>query len=657
MTESKYLSQDYSDPPHALYCSLRKNEEDHSSNEQPSNSKSHLALNSSHNQFRRNNQHFEIYSTAFKEKASKYVNRAVGKPVNIRRCGKVMRSMLHRTYWNMKERELVCSSKASPMENVNTICEDSIAQHSRVIDFVSLEETFYPTKVKLSKGWRNEGGHSTPFVTKSADKILNSKELFFHKMYLKYQDPSAKTTTYLTNRFPNPAQLYKDVVGPLMEAEGCDLPEPVLTSHLRQVYWKACLSLPWCPIITASHPERNSAVQGVFLRACEQLERLGLLWLDKDRQWQPMSCDKVVAMLELLNKYIDSSFVAPKGRGFKIILKQAKQIKDEELAVTDQNQSCDAHRTCENCNVFNAKLSTTSDLPTSNSRIKESRTLGQVDCQTCINLRPLKAKWKCTVHVGWPFPFTVHAHSISLPGAQLLGYMKVVGKLKTLGLLSSCNSVLSPQVLARLMRMDLQSHWEKSIGSALDHTLQQKFAADAELFCDASFTGFGAYVVFKDSEKVRWLCESWEEHDKTFQGIIYPRQWMFESTLAELYTTVTSIYSWKKRLRGKRLLCFSDSQATVGLINSYMEKPGKEEVCLCVNALDRLVASLQATCCTYSITLQAVWLDRNKNTLADKLSRRDTETFKNSMSHAACKKSRAKKLSIPWAQYKSTGFS
>ena len=79
-----------------------------------------------------------------------------------------------------------------------------------------------------------------------------------------------------------------------------------------------------------------------------------------------------------------------------------------------------------------------------------------------------------------------------------------------------------------------------------------------------------------------------------------------------------------------------------------MEKPVKEEHC--INALDLLVTSLQTTCLTYSIKLQAVWLGREQNALADLLSRKETIAFCSTVPQAACNKTRAKKLSIPWSK-------
>ena len=66
--------------------------------------------------------------------------------------------------------------------------------------------------------------------------------------------------------------MFEGVVHSLMEAKGQVVPEPEVTSHLKQVYWKACLTLPGSQSLFATHPERDIAVQNVYLRACEQLE-------------------------------------------------------------------------------------------------------------------------------------------------------------------------------------------------------------------------------------------------------------------------------------------------------------------------------------------------------------------------------------------------
>ncbi|RUS76445.1 hypothetical protein EGW08_015786, partial [Elysia chlorotica] len=597
--------------------------------------------------------------------------------LNVKRCGKVMTSMLHKTYWNMKDRKLVDVGDFSH-------CARGYLQTA---DLMNLEKTFYPSRKNLSKERDKNNTISILEEEEEQSKTLSGKERFFQQMYIKYEDPNFKEATILAQCYPDPEQIFEEVVLPLMEARGLPLPKPVVTGHLREVYWKAYLTLPGTSGLIATHRDRDTAVRNVYLRACEQLEKLGLMWREKEDKWHPMASEKVVSMLETLAKYIESSLTASKGRGFKIILNQAeknsKSLRSDNQAATQVN-ACENFKNktsrlhcwtpfdncCENL-VKNRSVWEKGKLPCSvyklenkvqkheeqntfdggNPSIADSShvSTGPVETMQCfpdptdLTDAPEESRigWICTVHVGWPFPFTVRAQGVSLPGAQMLGFMEVAKRLKAQGLLTSCNSGLSPQVLGRLMVLDLQAHWEKSLNVSLEQILQQKVEADAELFCDASITGFGAYLVLKDVGKVRWLCESWKEHDSVFLNLVYPRKWMFESTLAELYTTVTSVYSWKKKLRGKTLLCFTDNQTVVGLINTYMENPVGESYCL--NTLDRLVSYLQATCVTYTITLQAVWVDRERNNLADLLSRKKSAAFCDTVPEAAVNKTKAKR--------------
>lgn len=608
---------------------------------------------------------------------------------NVKRCGKIMTSLLHKTYWNMKDRQLIGNSDTGLV--ANSAPPRGFLQTS---DLINLEKVFYP----LRKRWSDDPKmrHNFSNLNRKVQEKGNadghiSKQIFYQKMRQKYQDPNDNEAAALAQCFPNPKQIFEDVAHPILEAKGLCVPHLVVTGHLRQVYWKAALTLSSTQTIVATHSDKEIAIDNVYMRACNQLEKLGWMRRGEDDKWQPMTSERVVSMLETLAKYIESSFVPSKGRGFKIILSQAEDgkvlksnstldklgCKSTHFSNTHhQNHiDCDTNRkdvmsspihedkNCKwkdedktiNCQFYTADDSyETLNISKSGtgcnhlcmSKVQEQHSTDSLEVS---KEEKVKAKWVCTVHVGWPFPFTVRVRGVSLPGAQMLGYMEVARKLKSQGLLTRCNSALSPQVLGRLMLLDLQAHWEKSLNYKLTDTLRQKFAADAELFCDASISGFGAYLVLQDSGKVSWLCETWQDHDNSFLDIVYSKRWMFDSTLAEFYATVTSVYSWKKKLRGKRLLCFTDSQTTVGLINSFMANPVKEEYCF--NTLDQLVKSLQTTCLSYSITLQAVWINRERNTLADLLSKKNTTMFCNTFQRAALLKTKAKKLNIPWSQY------
>ena len=205
------------------------------------------------------------------------------------------------------------------------------------------------------------------------------------------------------------------------------------------------------------------------------------MWHDGENQWQPMTCEKVVSMLETLAKYIDSSFAASKGRGFKIILDQAKNnVQCDNFSVTPKSkehteykntitelhteihfQSCPENltrgdgiskkveMTCSESmkvskHVKKILCDTDSDFfsyggsfqNSNNSSVHNDQFTSKQQMQCFQNstetphISAPRAQWMCTVHVGWPFPFTVQTQSISLPGAQMLGYMEVASKLK-----------------------------------------------------------------------------------------------------------------------------------------------------------------------------------------------------------------------------------
>lgn len=175
----------------------------------------------------------------------------------------------------------------------------------------------------------------------------------------------------------------------------------------------------------------------------------------------PMTSDKVMVMLEKLSKYGESSLGCSRGRGFKIILEQIK-VKDcdREKVSYDQagciSKANTAAQDAEN-KLFGSYSQDKADAilcQEGSDFVQESKDVRSceatavcnnstdVTSQTAVenneNIRipnsgvrhTSRPRWLCTIHVGWPFPFVVHAEGLSLPAAQIMGYMSVVYKLK-----------------------------------------------------------------------------------------------------------------------------------------------------------------------------------------------------------------------------------
>ena len=110
--------------------------------------------------------------------------------VNVKRCGKIMTSMLHKTYWNMKDRKLI--NNVESHDSKDSLFPNSCLTILQTQDFLNLEKTFYPSKKKFSKDLRKQCILATSHLNGGEKKCsLDARELFYQGMYIKYQDPSA----------------------------------------------------------------------------------------------------------------------------------------------------------------------------------------------------------------------------------------------------------------------------------------------------------------------------------------------------------------------------------------------------------------------------------------------------------------------------------
>lgn len=216
---------------------------------------------------------------------------------------------------------------------------------------------------------------------------------------------------------------------------------------------------------------------------------MGLISLNENIEWAPVTCHVVVSMLKTLSKYGESFLGYSKGRGFKIILEQAKVVQScNGVNVDLQENASDSEskdkRCAGNCSRKRANNESNQERVRENIRSYEGR-MGEIDesyerraksvhnkesvmngelvqeslayevsltetefnmshmeassvgstggglfMSDCQDKQRLEPRWICTVHVGWPIPFTVQAEGLSLPAAQMMGYLAVINKLK-----------------------------------------------------------------------------------------------------------------------------------------------------------------------------------------------------------------------------------
>ncbi|BFZ10364.1 hypothetical protein BsWGS_13403 [Bradybaena similaris] len=595
-------------------------------------------------------------------------------------AGRCVRSLLHRAYRNLMDNQLLSEeqSKATVAQFLALTGRKSshgqeTASLPAHLDHIDCLDRFLQSQI-LQQSSVLFGSGSTKTIS-SDSYTLTAKEHFNYLMYLKYQSPSPSQAKILSAMFPDPAQLVYSVVKLVMRADHGHAQRLVVTDHLKQRYWKAQLTLSWPKEVTVLglHPERDLAIFGAYLHMCEHLKNIGLIYENEHGVWVPMTADKVMVMLEKLSKYGESSLGCSRGRGFKIILKQIKNKDcDREKVSYDQDSSISkanaAAHGAENkpfgsysqekadailCQegsdfVLESKDIWSSEAVCNNSTKATSKTaVKNIENVTIPNSgvrHTSKPRWLCTIHVGWPFPFVVHAEGLSLPAAQIMGCMSVVYKLKLKQLLTYDNRELSSREIEQIVLNSTKQLWQKySQHLTYNKTKIHKFGADAKIFCDASVMGFGAFLTFASTQKVSWLSEEWDDH-KVNACLHYCSQRYPSSLLGELYTLVTAVFTWKRKLRSQRLLCHCDNLAVVSIINSFASEAAKHDTFK--DPIDYLIHTLQSTCQEYSITLQAAWLCRDENQLADCLSRGDFLTFQAAVPEAAIYKTKAKILVI-----------
>ncbi|KAK2188347.1 hypothetical protein NP493_135g03049 [Ridgeia piscesae] len=100
-----------------------------------------------------------------------------------------------------------------------------------------------------------------------------------------------------------------------------------------------------------------------------------------------------------------------------------------------------------------------------------------------------------------------------------------------------------------------------------------------------------------------------------------------------------TVYTWKKKFEGCRVLCWCDNQQAVNFINDgLLVKPNK------ARSLLKMFKVLRMTCLKYNIDLRAQHIYRLDNIAADRLSKHDIETFIEMFPNAAIKSKKSKKM-------------
>ncbi|XP_059153787.1 uncharacterized protein LOC131939480 [Physella acuta] len=502
----------------------------------------------------------------------------------------------------------------------------------------------------------------------SAPEPMSVKELFNHNLLLKYQMPSNNQVKRLLLEYPEPVKLFFDVMKPLIEADPSLTSQLIVSRHLKNIYWKAQLNLRWqnSICVTGVNSDRDLAIEHAFLLACVQLQFFGLLSKRNNGLWGPTECDKIASVLELLAKYGESTLSGPHGRGFKVIMEKC-QIKksppkndnlDTTEAMESQIQSLRHNQNFQSDNVNKHTYPINIEFCHYFYQLYNTHKTSKhvwTDLLNCVSFAHSNSnkveignnflstslvgpKWSCTVHVGWPVPFTVQEKGVSLPSAQKLGYLAVATKLKMLKLLNHENEINFAS-LTHHFNIDTIQTWIKNKNS-MNLKIVECFTPEATIFTDASVTGFGAYLIMEERDKISWMSEDWATFGH-LKDIVHPNN-SIDTTMAELIALVTAISSWKCRLRGKRVLCFSDNSAVVTLINSVSSSRIDLQASVCT--IDRIIHSLKSNCGKYDISLQTSWIDREDNLLADLLSRSLVSTFKMHVPKAEVAKSKIKQV-------------
>ncbi|KAK7499592.1 hypothetical protein BaRGS_00009244 [Batillaria attramentaria] len=407
-----------------------------------------------------------------------------------------------------------------------------------------------------------------------------------------WEVPSQREVQLLQQTFHNPKELINNLLGPLVDGGVASEPRIVFTPRqgLGGKLWKATLHLNWPSNVSISgvHPTMSGAEGNAFLLACSLYKDMGLLYKQNAGHMAAVDQDYVFNMLRRLHTLVSPlSHLLPQ---FHVCTTPAEPTRITELNARGENQNPPVHL------------------------------------------------WETHVHAEFPFAFDVCETGPSVHISQYAAALRACMKLKALGLLTRSNHQSPTQHTDLPKSVFVPSYFPSSP--------EDNFDPHYEIYSDASAKGFGAYLVTRDDDRVRWLANSWTEHFPHYDGrvskrrradtCIKPEEMLPDSNFFEMYAVVAACFTWKHKFVEQRVLVWSDNAFVVTVINGGVRS---ERSLLLVGKLFQILCH---TCSRNRIELRAAHVQRTENTAADLLSRFQVAKFREVIPEAApaCKKTK-----------------
>lgn len=187
-------------------------------------------------------------------------------------------------------------------------------------------------------------------------------------------------------------------------------------------------------------------------------------------------------------------------------------------------------------------------------------------------------------------------------GGQIISMQAAMGKivlLKTREIFYCINSRASweaPVMVSPLAKEEL-IFWLESVEKLNGMKLVNIFESSVTMFTDASKTGYGGYMHGNSQNGVygQWTCSEMQE----------------SSTWRELEAVNRVLHDYEKCLEGHCVNWYTDNTNVVKIVEKGSMKP----------MLQKKAIDIFETCQKSNISINTVWVSRNDNVTADKLSR------------------------------------
>ncbi|XP_046354307.2 uncharacterized protein LOC124133808 [Haliotis rufescens] len=235
------------------------------------------------------------------------------------------------------------------------------------------------------------------------------------------------------------------------------------------------------------------------------------------------------------------------------------------------------------------------------------------------------AAWTSRMTVPWPQKFTVAATGLTKQSSVYIACLMACTKLKLLHLMTAKNNLhenihpkYPPLPPTRVRVKDFDPHYQ--------------------IYVDASLIGFGAYLLTKTDNRVRWMSESWTDHFNT--ALPWGDRKHFDSSFYEFYALLTACYTWKHKFVDQRVLCWTDNLQAATLVNCRLTGLPL----ILHGQYGKLFQVMVNMCQTYNIRLKGSHVYRVDNVAADFLSKVQIEKFKKVFPEAEVKSKKTKKL-------------